>query len=190
MLARTLTCMTCTIGLAVSLSAISGTPAAAQFTFEQYEVVTDSAARQSIVTGFLLDGAFADLAVVHLDENDDRRLRIYAFGAETWVPRLDATLGLEPRLEVAAVLGGLRGRLVGLDRLIDAPGSVQQLTEDRIGIPPRSVQPRRESLIDPVRHPTAAKLRDQRVNVLVDQDAFELPGSWSAPFVGIRICPS
>ena len=114
MLARTLTCMTCTIGLAVSLSAISGTPAAAQFTFEQYEVVTDSAARQSIVTGFLLDGAFADLAVVHLDENDDRRLRIYAFGAETWVPRLDATLGPDVTFVDVANIGG-RDRLLAYE---------------------------------------------------------------------------
>ena len=111
MLARTLTCMTCTIGLAVSLSAISGTPAAAQFTFEQYEVVTDSAARQSIVTGFLLDGAFADLAVVHMDEDDDRRLRIYAFGADTWVPRLDATLGPDVMFVDVANIGG-RDRLL------------------------------------------------------------------------------
>ena len=66
-------------------------PAAAQFTFEQYEVVTGSAKRQTVLTGFLLGGAIAELAVLNIDENDERRLRIYAFGDGTWVPRLDAT---------------------------------------------------------------------------------------------------
>ncbi len=68
------------------------TSAAGQVTFEQYEVVTGSAKRQTVLTGFLLGGAIAELAVVHVDENDDRRLRIYAFGDGTWAPMLDATL--------------------------------------------------------------------------------------------------
>lgn len=49
-------------------------PAAAAFTFEQYEVVTGSAKRQTVLTGFLLGGAIAELAVVNIDEKDDRRL--------------------------------------------------------------------------------------------------------------------
>ena len=49
------------------------TPAAAQVTFERYEVVTGSAQRQTVLTGFLLGGAIAELAVVRIDENDDRR---------------------------------------------------------------------------------------------------------------------
>ncbi len=68
------------------------TQAAAEFTFEQYEVVTGSAQRQTVLTGFLLGSAIAELAeiaVVHIDENDDRRLRIYAFGDGAWVPILD-----------------------------------------------------------------------------------------------------
>ena len=72
MLVRTLTLITCTIGLAGANPAISGTPAAAQFTFEQYEVVTGSAKRQTVLAGFLLGGAIADLAVVNIDDNDDR----------------------------------------------------------------------------------------------------------------------
>ena len=60
-------------------------PAAAEVTFEQYEVVIGSAERQTVLTGFLLGGAMAELAVVNIDENDDRRLRIYAFGDSTWV---------------------------------------------------------------------------------------------------------
>ena len=111
MLARTLTHMTSTIGLAVVVSAISGAPLAAQFTFEQYEVVTGSAARQSILTGFLLGCDFADLAVVNTGETDDRRLRIYAFGDGTWPPVLDATLGPEVLFVDVANISG-RDRLV------------------------------------------------------------------------------
>ena len=58
---------------------IFASPAAAEFTFEQYEVVIGSAERQTVLTGFLLGGAVADLAVVNIDENGDRRLRLYAF---------------------------------------------------------------------------------------------------------------
>ena len=97
------------------LAAISGTPAAAEFTFEQYEVVTGSAKRQTVLTGFLLGGAIAELAVVHIDENDDRRLRIYAFGDSTWVPRLHAMLGPEVLFVDVANIGG-RDRLVTYER--------------------------------------------------------------------------
>ena len=98
-----------------SIAAISGTPAAPEFTFEQYEVVTGSAKRQTVLTGFLLGGAIAELAVVSIDENDDRRLRIYAFGDGTWVPRLDATLGPEVLFVDVANIGG-RDRLVTYER--------------------------------------------------------------------------
>ena len=66
--------------------------ATAQVMFDQYDVVTGVATRQTVVTGFLLGGAVAELAVVYLDEVDDRRLRIYAFADGAWVPTLDATL--------------------------------------------------------------------------------------------------
>jgi hypothetical protein len=111
MLVRTLTVITCTIGLADSMPAISGTPAVAEFTFEQYEIVTGSAKRQTVLTGFLLGGAIAELAVVNIDENDDRRLRIYAFGDGTWVPRTDATLRPEVLFVDVVNIGG-RDRLV------------------------------------------------------------------------------
>ena len=65
------------------------TPAAEEFTFDQYEVITGSAKRQTVLTGFLLGGTIAELAVVHIDENDNRHLRIYAFSDGTWAPKLD-----------------------------------------------------------------------------------------------------
>ncbi len=79
------------IVVALLVAAFQG-PAAAQFAFDQYEVVTGVATRQTVVTGFLLGGAMAELAVVYLDEVDDRRLRIYTFADGTWVPTLDAAL--------------------------------------------------------------------------------------------------
>ena len=85
------------LGLAVNLSGCV-TPAAAEFaaeaefTFKQYQVVIGSAERQTILTRFLFGANYAELAVVHIDENDDRRLRIYAFDNGTWAPKLKATL--------------------------------------------------------------------------------------------------
>ena len=83
----------------------------AEFTFEQYEVVTGSAKRQTVLPGFLLGGAMAELVVLNIDENDDRRLRIYAFADGTWVPRLDATLRPEVSFVDVANIGG-RDRLI------------------------------------------------------------------------------
>ncbi len=94
--------------------AISASPAAAEFTFDQYEVVIGAAERQTVLTGFLLGGAVADLAVVHIDENGDRRLRLYAFGDSTWVPLLDATLRPEVLFVDVANIGG-RDRLIAYE---------------------------------------------------------------------------
>ena len=60
---------------------------AAELTFEQHEVVTGTAKHQTVLTGFLLGGAIADLAVVSIDENNDRHLYIYAFNDSTWTQR-------------------------------------------------------------------------------------------------------
>ncbi len=87
------------------------TSAAGQVNFEQYEVVTGAAQRQTVLTGFLLEGPVAELAVVHVDENDERRLRIYAFGADSWAPMLDATLAPGVLFVDVVNIGG-RDRLV------------------------------------------------------------------------------
>ena len=89
--------------------------AAAPFTFEQYEVVTGTAERQTVLTGFLLGGAVAELAVVHIDEYGQRRVRIYAFGAGAWTPSLDTTLGPDVSFIDVANIGG-RDRLVIYER--------------------------------------------------------------------------
>ena len=89
-------------------------PAAAEFTFEQYEVVIGSAERQTVLTGFLLGGAMAELAVVNIDENDHHHLRVYAFGDSTWAPLLDATLRPEVLFIDVANIGG-RDRLIAYE---------------------------------------------------------------------------
>ena len=69
--------------------------AAAPFTFDSYEVTTGSAVRQTMLTGFLLGGAVADLVALHIDEHGNRRLRVFAFNDSTWVLHLDETLRRE-----------------------------------------------------------------------------------------------
>ena len=93
------------------------TSAAAQLSsdlFEQYEVVIGSAERQTVLTGFLLGGAVADLAVVNIAENDDHRLCIYAFGDSTWVLRFGATLRPQVSFVDVANIGG-RDRLIAYE---------------------------------------------------------------------------
>ena len=85
--------------------------ASTEFTFDQYEVVMGSAKRQTVLTGFLLGGAMAELVVVDTIDNEDRRLRIYAFDEGTWVPYLDTTLRPEVLFVDVANING-RDRLV------------------------------------------------------------------------------
>lgn len=82
-----------------------------QVAFRPYEVVTDSAERQTVLTGFLLGGRVAELAVVSVGEDDRRRLRIYEFADSTWIPGLDVTLRPGVRFVDIANIGG-RDRLV------------------------------------------------------------------------------
>ena len=64
----------------------------AEFTFDQHEIDTGPAKYQTVLTGFLLGGDLAELAVVNIDDNNNRHLRIYAFSDGSWVLRLDTTL--------------------------------------------------------------------------------------------------
>ena len=113
-----------TLIFVVFLSSYSGLPKAAadpavpahtEFTFDRYEIVTGVAKRQTVLTGFLLGGAIAEVAVVYIDENDNRRLRIYAFGDGTSVLKLDATLRSEVLFVDVANIDG-RDRLITYKR--------------------------------------------------------------------------
>ena len=115
MMTRSISRLICIL---LSVSAPIGaetTMPAAEFTFEQCEVVIGSAERQTVLTGFLLGGAVADLAVVNIDENGYRRLRLYAFGDSTWVPRFGATLRPEVLFVDVANIGG-HDRLIAYER--------------------------------------------------------------------------
>lgn len=86
-----------------------------QFTFKPYEIVTGLAKRQTVLTGFLLGSAVAELAVLNIDGNGNRRLRIYAFSGNTWEPRLDTTLRPGVLFVDVANIGG-RDRLITYER--------------------------------------------------------------------------
>ena len=109
-----LTLKLCLYGCVGPAATLPGAEQAAPFTFERYEVVTGAGERQTVLTGLLLGGASAELAVVHIDDGDERRLRIYEFGDGAWAPGLDATLGPEVLFVDVANIGG-RDRLVTYD---------------------------------------------------------------------------
>ena len=91
---------------------VEQTPTApVEFTFDPYEIVIGTAKRQTVLTGFLLNGAIAEIAVVHIDENDNRHLRIYAFSDDTWTLKFNATLRPEVLFVDVANIGG-RDRLI------------------------------------------------------------------------------
>ena len=113
-----------TLIFGVFLSSYSGLPNAAadaavpahtEFTFDRYEIVTGVAKRQTVLTGFLLGGAIAEVAVVYIDENDSRHLRIYTFSDGTWTPKLDTTLRPEVLFVDVANIGG-RDRLITYEK--------------------------------------------------------------------------
>ncbi len=82
-----------------------------QPTFEQHEIDTGTAKRQTVLTGFLLGNAIAEIVVVTVDENEKRHLHIYAFSNNTWGLRLDTTLRPEVLFVDIANIGG-RDRLL------------------------------------------------------------------------------
>lgn len=108
----------------------------AGYAFDRHEIDIGTAIRQTVLTGFLLGGEMADLAVVKTDEDGGRRLRIYAFEGEydeeavsgmaevrtsspamgTWALRMDTLL--RPGVTFVDV-----ARIDGRDRLISGePG--------------------------------------------------------------------
>ena len=101
----------CLSGCMMPAAMHSGAQQAELFSFERYEVAIGAAERQTVLVGFLVGGSVVDLAVVHIDENDDRRLRIFTFTDGDWAPEVDTTL--RPEVSFVDV-----ARLDGRDRLI------------------------------------------------------------------------
>lgn len=107
----------------VSAVVLCGTldPASAQVAFERYEVVTGTAPRQTVLTGFLLGGPVADLVALSIDESGGRRVRVYAFDQGTWAATFESDLGPDVSfVDVAAIDG--RDRLITYE-----PGRIRAL---------------------------------------------------------------
>ncbi len=94
---------------------IQGQPVAAEFTFDQYEIVTGTAQSQTVLTGYLLGGATAEISVVNIDEDDNRSLQIYTFDEGRWMRVLDTPLSPLVLFVDVANIGG-RDRLITYER--------------------------------------------------------------------------
>ena len=122
------------------------TSAFAQVSLERHEIVTGSAPRQTMLTGFLLGGPVADLAVVTVDGEGEGHVRIYGFDGSSWAPRVEA--GLRPEVSFVDV-----ANIDGRDRLIVyEPGRLGALdaesaTEHAMVAVTSSFDPRREGPI-------------------------------------------
>ncbi len=81
------------------------------FTFEEYEVELGRAERLTVLTGFLLGGATAEIATVSIDGAGERRLGIFTFDGGGWESELDASLGRDVQFVDVASIGG-RDRLI------------------------------------------------------------------------------
>lgn len=90
-------------------------PTPTEFALEPYEVEIGTSKHQTVLTGFFLGSDFAELAVVSVDENRDRHLRIYAFGDDTWVPKFDVPLRPEVLFIDTANING-RDRLITYEK--------------------------------------------------------------------------
>ena len=90
---------------------VSGQHATTELTFEQREVGIGTAKHQTVLTGFLLGNTMAELAVVSIDENNDRHLHIYVFCDKSWMPKYYIRLTPDVLLIDVANIDG-RDRLI------------------------------------------------------------------------------
>lgn len=133
------------IAVAVVAVLIVGTATAqpASYAFDRHEIDIGPAVRQTVLTGFLLGGEVADLAVVTTEEDGGRRLRIYAFEGrsdEAGSGRAEArtsppakgtwTLRMDTRLRSGVTFVDI-ARIDGRDRLITGePGRLNAWDPD------------------------------------------------------------
>ncbi len=146
------------------------------FAFDRYEIDIGPAVRQTVLTGYLLGGEVSDLAVVSVEEDGGRCLRIYAFeggpdegGSETtgleerhsapeamgtWALRMDTRL--RPGVTFVDV-----ARIDGRDRLITG-------------------EPGRLNVWDP-----GSDTEDELVSIATATAGFETPHDSEVPHVDI-----
>ncbi|NNF43307.1 MAG: hypothetical protein HKN62_09710 [Phycisphaerales bacterium] len=85
--------------------------AIADLDFDRHELSLADAERSTVVTGFLLGDDVANLAVLTVDDDGARRVRIDALDDGGWVPRVDAALRPEVSFVDVATIAG-RDRLI------------------------------------------------------------------------------
>lgn len=90
---------------------VSVAPVAADVAFDRSELALGKDMRQTVVPGFFLGGAVADLAVVKIASSGDRHLQIFGLTDGRWTSRLDTTLRREVTFVDVVHLDG-RDRLV------------------------------------------------------------------------------
>ncbi len=119
---------------------------AADSLFEQYEVATGVAKHQTVLSGFLLGGATAELVLAHINDTGDRRLRLVGFDGRAWAGVLDAKLRPDAQFIDIASSGGRdrlivygNGRLSWFDpdsaterALVEVPARYKAIHQDRI----------------------------------------------------------
>lgn len=83
----------------------------ADLSFESHVVRTGSAGYHAVLPGALLGGASSDLAVVSVEDDGTRRLRVFSLDDGAWSPAIDATLRRGVSFVDVAEIGG-RDRLL------------------------------------------------------------------------------
>jgi hypothetical protein len=105
---------TLTLAMLVAGCAASDVSEFSEGIFKYYEIDTNLTQRQTVMPGFYLDGDTAEIAVIHIDENKRRLLRMYGFNGNGWESMLEATLGADVLFVDMANIGG-RDRLVSYE---------------------------------------------------------------------------
>jgi hypothetical protein len=93
------------------IAASSKADSCPDITFDTYEVVIGPAKLQTVLTGFFLEGPMAEIAVIDVLNDGDRRLRMYEFDDGKWTSNIETTLGRKVSHVDVANIGG-RDRLI------------------------------------------------------------------------------
>ncbi|HJN50116.1 MAG: VCBS repeat-containing protein [Pseudomonadales bacterium] len=92
--------------------------------FEGYEIITGITGRQTVMTGFFMDGDIAEIVAVHIDTNGKRLLQMYQFNGDGWESVVETTL--RPGVLFVDV-----GKIDGRERLITyEPGRLNWFDPD------------------------------------------------------------
>lgn len=82
----------CLYGCMMPVAAHSGSQTVGAYVPARYEVVLGTAERQTVLAGFLLGGPVADIAVLDVDVEELRRLRVFSFQDGDWSPAVESSL--------------------------------------------------------------------------------------------------